>query len=140
MTKNLRRIYMALIYLFLYAPIFVLIIYSFNEGKTRGMWTGFSLEWYQSLFSNREILAALRNTITVALIATIVSTILGTAGALGVCYYRLRFRRLILAINNIPVMNPDIVTAVGFMVVYRVLNLDTGYLTLVLSHIGFTVP
>ncbi len=140
MSKWLKRIYLFLIYAFLYAPIIVLIVFSFNEGRTRGSWDGFSLHWYESLFQNDEIMSALKNTLSVATIATIVSTILGTLGAIGIYEFRANRRRVILALNQIPVINPDIVAAVGFMVLYRTLTLDSGYLTLVLSHIAFTVP
>ena len=140
MTKWLKRLYLLLIYSFLYAPILVLIVFSFNEGKTRGSWQGFSLHWYESLFSNDEIMAALRNTLSVASIATVVSTIIGTLGAIGIYEFKYSKRRVMLAMNQIPVINPDIVAAVGFMVLYRALQLDSGYFTLVLSHIAFTVP
>lgn len=140
MSKWLQRIYMFLIYAFLYAPILVLIVFSFNEGETRGAWDGFSLTWYEFLFTNDEIISALKNTLSVALIATLVSTIIGTLGSLAIYELKYNRRRLILALNQVPVINPDIVAAVGFMVLYRTLSLSSGYFTLVLSHIGFTVP
>lgn len=140
MSKFWKRLYLVLIYGFLYAPIIVLIVFSFNEGKTRGSWEGFSLHWYRSLLENDEILSALKNTLSVAVIATVISTIIGTLGAIGIYEFRTRTRRLILSLNQIPVINPDIVMAVGLMVLYRTLNLDFGYFTLVLSHIAFTTP
>lgn len=140
MNKWFKRLYVFLAYGFLYVPILVLIVFSFNEGRTRGAWDGFSLKWYAALLENDDILSALKNTLTIAAVATAVSTVIGTLGAIAIYEYRCSKRRIILAINQIPVINPDIVTAVGFMVLYRAMNLNFGYLSLVLSHIGFTVP
>ncbi len=140
MSKFFSRLYIFLLYAFLYAPILVLVIFSFNEGKTRGVWQGFSLRWYSGLFQNSEILGALYNTLLIALLATLCSTVIGTLGALGIHAWRQGSRRFILACNQIPVLNPDIVMAVGLMVLYRGLGLDFGFLTLLLSHVAFTVP
>lgn len=138
--KHVKRIYMALIYLFLYLPILILIIFSFNEGRTRGIWEGFSLHWYISLFSNQEIMDALKNTVLVAVIATICATIIGSLGAIGLYEFKPRFRNFFLGVNQVPVINPDIVAAVGLMVLFRNLRIGSGFLTLLFSHIGFTVP
>lgn len=140
MYNFLKKIYLGLIFLFLYAPIIVLLIFSFNEGKTRGSWDGFSLQWYRLLLEDTEILSAVRNTFLVAGITTVVSTIIGTLGAIGISSYGRRFRELILGLNQIPVINPDIVMAVGLMVLFRTLSMEFGLLTLTLSHIAFTVP
>lgn len=140
MSKFGKRLYMGLVLLFLYAPIAVLIVFSFNEGKTRGSWDGFSLTWYQQLWQDSEILAAVTNTFLVAIVATIVATIIGTLGAIGIEQLRRRPKALVLGLNQIPVINPDIVMAVGLMVLYRSLDLNFGYLTLILAHIAFTVP
>lgn len=140
MSKFWSKAYMALVYAFLYAPILVLVIFSFNEGKTRGSWEGFSLIWYETLLGDEEILAAVRNTFFVAVVATLASTFIGTMGAIGIDQLRSRSKVRILALNQIPVVNPDIVMAVGLMVLYRTLWMDFGLLTLTLSHIAFTVP
>ncbi len=140
MSKFFKRLYLFLIYAFLYAPIIVLVVFSFNEGKTRGSWDGFSLKWYESLFTNDEIMSALQTTLSVAVIATVAATIIGTLGAIGIYEFKYRPRKFILSLNQVPVINPDIVTAISLMVLYRLLSLDFSYVTLVLSHIGFTVP
>nr|WP_072514592.1 ABC transporter permease [Ndongobacter massiliensis] len=140
MKKFRDRLFLLLFYAFLYAPILVLIVFSFNEGKTRGRWDAFSLTWYLQLFQDEEILSSLRNTLSIAALATLFSTLIGTFGAIGLFSFRTRLRRVILAFNRIPVINPDIVMAVGLMVLYRSLHLDFGYLSLLLSHIAFTVP
>lgn len=140
MSKFWRKCYLFLVFLFLYAPIIVLMVFSFNEGRTRGNWEGFSLVWYETLFQDEEVLAAVRNTFFVAVVTTIVSTVIGTLGAIGIAQYRSKNRKRILAMNQIPVINPDIVMAVGLMVLFRILTLDFGLLTLALAHIAFTVP
>lgn len=140
MAKFWQRCYLFAVFAFLYAPIVVLIVFSFNEGKTRGSWDGFSLVWYEALFQDEEVLSAVCNTFTVAIVTTAVSTTVGTLGAIGLSQYLFKTRRRILALNQVPIINPDIVMAVGLMVLYRSLNLDFGLLTLTLAHIAFTVP
>lgn len=140
MSKLWKRLYLMLIFTFLYAPILVLIVYSFNGGKARGSWDGFSLHWYKALLEDREVLLAVKNTFLVATISTLVSTMIGTLGALGISLYRSKLKRIILGLNQIPVINPDIVMAVGLMVLYRTMDMEFGLFTLILAHIAFTVP
>ena len=140
MSKFMKKFYIFLVFLFLYAPIIVLMVFSFNEGRTRGNWEGFSLFWYKTLFQDEEILSAVRNTLIVAIVTTIVSTVIGTLGAIGISQYRSKNRKWILAMNQIPVINPDVIMAVGLMVLFRSLTLDFGLLTLILAHIAFAVP
>ncbi len=143
--KTLSRIYNGLIFTFLYAPILVLIVFSFNSSKSRVVWTGFSLDWYKQLFQNDEILSALWVTLTVAVIATVVSTVIGTVAAIGIRSVNGRLRRVLLAFNNLPMINPEIVTGISLMLlfvfIYRATGLlQPGYLTLLLSHITFCIP
>src|SRR5690606_25342272 len=97
MAKFWQRCYLFAVFAFLYAPIVVLIVFSFNEGKTRGSWDGFSLVWYEALFQDEEVLSAVRNTFTVAIVTTAVSTTVGTLGAIGLSQYLFKTRRRILA-------------------------------------------
>lgn len=138
--KLLQGSYLGLVFLFLYLPIIILIIFSFNNSKARGHWTGFSLRWYQELLHDSTIISAMSNTILVAVIATFFATIIGTFAAIGLYYMRKKRRKLILAINSIPVLNPDIVTAVALMVLFRTINLNLGFFSLTLAHIVFTIP
>lgn len=140
MSRFWKKFYLFLVFAFLYAPILVLVAFSFNEGRTRGNFEGFSLVWYQALLEDEEVLAAVRNTFVIAIITTIVSTAVGTLGALGISQFLFKGRKRILALNQIPVVNPDIVMAVGLMVLFRTLQLDFGLLTLILAHIAFTIP
>lgn len=143
MRNRLRipeKVYMFLIFAFLYAPIIVLMVFSFNESRTRGNWTGFSLKWYIELFSDRQVLEALYNTLTIAVIATIVSTIVGTFAAVGFMEFSKNKRKILLSINQVPVLNPDIVIGIGLMVLFTALNIEFGMLTLIIAHIVFTTP
>ncbi|AWZ48580.1 spermidine/putrescine ABC transporter permease [Clostridiaceae bacterium 14S0207] len=141
MVKSLgKKIYAFLIYLFLYAPIIVLIIFSFNNSKSRVTWNGFTLKWYTSLFSDTEILKSLYYTIIIALLASLISTILGTVAAIGINNYKSFKRKLLLNINYLPVLNPDIVTAVGLMLLFNMLKIEKGFLTMLLAHISFCTP
>lgn len=138
--KFLEKTYMSLVFLFLYAPIIVLIVFSFNETKTRGKWSGFSLKWYSELFQNKEILNAVYTTFSVAIITTIVATIIGTLAAVGLMEYKRKSRKVLLALSDIPVLNPDIVIAVSLMVLYNFIGLRLGKFSLIISHIAFTIP
>lgn len=138
--KIVDRIYLALVFIFLYAPIAVLIVFSFNDSKLRGSWAGFTFKWYKELLNDPTILKSLYNTLLIALIATVISTILGTIAAIGINELKGYKKSLILDINYLPVLNPDIVTAVSLMGLFGFLGLNFGYLTMIISHIVFCTP
>lgn len=138
--KYLKKIYTFLIYLFLYAPIAVLIIYSFNESRSRGKWGGFSLKWYGELFNDPQIMKALYYTLLIAIISAVVATIIGTAAAIGMYYMRKRNRNIVMNLTYIPVLNADIVTGVALMLLFIAINIPLGFLTLLLAHITFNIP
>ncbi len=143
--KTLSRIYNGIIFAFLYAPILVLIIFSFNDSKSRVVWNGFSTRWYEALFENDEILSALWVTLSVAVLATVISTVIGTAAAIGIRSVNAKLRRILLAFNNLPMVNPEIVTGIALMLLFVFIHkttglLQPGYLTLLLSHVTFCVP
>lgn len=140
MRKFLHRLFFFLLYGFLYAPILVLVVFSFNQGETRGAWQGFSLRWYASLVHNQAILSALKNTLSIACLSTLVGTVVASLGTLGFYYFRRKFRQATLFINQVIILNPDIVTAISFMALYRLLGLAPGYWTLLLSHTAFVIP
>ena len=128
-------------YLFLYAPIISLAVFSFNDAKSMAKWSGFSLRWYQELFQNERILDALYYTILIALLAAAISTIVGTITAIGIHKMRQgKVRGLLLNINYLPVLNPDIVTGVALMSLYVFIKLEFGFTTILLSHIVFDIP
>ncbi|NLW43479.1 MAG: ABC transporter permease [Tissierellia bacterium] len=138
--KFTDRFYLAMVFLFLYLPIFVLIVFSFNSSRLRGSFDGFSLIWYKNLLSDRAVMQALYNTVLIALISTVISTIMGTFAAIGIHYLRGKKQDIILNLNYIPVINPDIVTAVALMALFKFLSLKFGISTMLISHIVFSVP
>jgi len=144
MAKKIGKVYLWLMLAFLYLPIFVLIIFSFNESRSRNSWGGFSLVWYRELFNNPNIGQALFNTLSIAVISTIVATIIGTMAAFGINTLRLKSKRVFIGITNLPVFMPEIVTGISlmllFMFVMRFLRIGSmGYVTLLLAHISFNV-
>lgn len=143
--KILSKIYTTLIFIFLYAPIIVLIVFSFNNSKSRSVWTGFSLRWYENLFNDDTILEALWTSIEVAVLAAIFSTIIGTAAAVGLKHMNKGIRSVMLTLNNIPMVNPDIVTGIAMMLLFVAIFSITGLLcpgftTLVIAHVTFCIP
>lgn len=139
-TRSLKKLYILLIFLFLYAPIIMLILYSFNAGKSSGNWEGFSLKWYGLLFKDRYIMEALMNTVLVAVLSSSIATVIGTFAAYGIHTMKSIPRKVILNINNIPILNPDIVTGVSLMALFAFVKLPFGFLTLLLAHITFNIP
>ncbi|WMM23616.1 ABC transporter permease [Tissierella sp. MB52-C2] len=139
-SRGLKRLYTFLIFLFLYAPIIVLIVFSFNNSKSRGVWAGFTFKWYVELFKDAEILKALYYTLLVAVLSAIISTILGTFAAIGIYNMPGLSKKITLNLNYLPVLNPDIVTAVSLMALFRFLKMEFGLATMLLSHIVFCTP
>ena len=149
------RLFTLLVYIFLYAPIVLLIVFSFNATKSNRVWGGFSTQWYVELFHNTRLLGALRTTIILSVLAAVIATILGTAAAIGFYSMRRRSRGVFLAVNNIPLTNADIITGVSMMLLFvfaigvfnssaisEVLGIRwrTGFGTLLIAHITFNAP
>jgi spermidine/putrescine transport system permease protein len=139
-VKRISFAYLCLVFLFLYAPIAVLIVFSFNAARSSSAWGGFSLTWYAALFQDRQIMKALYYTLLVASLSAGISAVAGTAAAVGIHRMRAKVRRVFLALNNVPVLNPDIVTGVSLMVLFTVLHLQLGFWSLLLAHITFNIP
>ena len=140
MKKLFSNLYLFLVFLFLYAPIGVLIANSFNQSKSRTVWTGFTLDWYVKLFHNETILRSLLNTVIIALIAAALSTVLGTLAAIGIYNMKKVVRSLVLNVSYLPIINPEIVSGVSLMLLFVAMKMELGYVTLVLAHISFCVP
>ena len=139
MKSKLSRLYLYLIFIFLYAPIIIMIIYSFNESKYR-VWTGFSFKWYIELFQDRQIIEALSNTLIVAVVASVLSTIIGTAAAIGIDGLKRWKKTAVMNVTMLPVLNPDIVTGISLMLLFYIAKLPTGIFTLILAHLAFCIP
>ena len=141
----IKKIYLGMMLFFLYAPILVLMVFSFNESPSRAHWGGFSLRWYQELFRDPNIMLALTNTITIALLSSLIATIIGTIAALGIDTLGRKTKSVVIGITNLPVFNPEIVTGVSLMLLFlfaiRTAGFGSmGYVTLLLAHISFNVP
>ena len=156
------RLLMGLVFLFLYAPILLLIIFSFNSGESNTVWQGFSLHWYKELFHNRIIMESVYTTLLVSLLATLIATVVGTFAAIGLYSMSRRWRNPLLTINNIPMMNADIVTGVSLCLFFAAffqgwrafarwvndlqdvvdlpVRLTLGFTTLLLAHLAFNIP
>jgi len=140
LNKLPSAIYIFLCFAFFYLPILITVIFSFNESKSLTHFTGFSFKWYKELLNNANIMSAVSVSVTIAIFSTIISTILGTITAIGLSKSRKILRDLVLSVNDIPVMNPDIVTAIGLMIFFSALKMEKGYLTMLLAHISFSTP
>ena len=148
------RLFLALCFLFLYAPILVLVVFSFNASKSKAVWAGFTLDWYVQLFHNSSILNALWVTLAVSALAAVISTVLGTAAAIGFHNLKRRVRSVCMTINNIPLPNADIITGVSMMLLFLLavdawngslgsvlgIKLNLGFWSLLVAHITFDVP
>lgn len=139
-TRKIEKLYTILMFIFLYAPILILMVYSFNSSKSRGNWGGFTLKWYVDLFNNRQIMSSLYYTLLIAVISSIVSTVIGTFAAIGIHNMKSWNKKVVLNINSIPILNPDIVTGVALMTLFIFIKLELGFLSLLLAHISFNIP
>ena len=138
--KAFKWIYLTLILIFLYAPIVVMIALSFNESSSSAVWTGFTTKWYVQLLDNQNILDALEVTLSVAVIATAASTVLGTLAAIGIHSMKKGWANAILNVSYLPMTMPDIVTGISLMMLFVFTRIETGYVTMVLAHIAFDTP
>ncbi len=140
MKKTLKGIYLIIILLFLYMPILTLMVLSFNESKSMFKWTGFSLRWYEELFSNTDILGAVWNTFSIAFCAAVAATVIGTLGAIGIEAMGKRGRNIALALNQIPLLNADIVIGISLMLTFIAAGLYLSWGTVLLAHTFFCLP
>ena len=140
MRTGLKRIYIGLIFLFLYAPIFTLIVLSFNASKTRAKWEGFSFKWYISLFENEAIIQALQNTLIIAFLSALIATVLGTMACISLQSMKRKTRAVLIGITNIPMLNAEIVTGISLMLLFISLGVTFGFTTILLAHITFNIP
>jgi spermidine/putrescine transport system permease protein len=145
LIRLLKKIYLAVMLLFMYAPIAVLIVYSFNASRSRSVWGGFTLDWYAQLLRDKSIQRALSTTLSLAFLSALLATIIGAAAAVGIHSMRGAFKKTVLAVTNIPVIMPDIVMGLSLLVLYTYLfhffpGIKLGYGTLLVSHTTFNIP
>lgn len=140
MRNAAKKIYMFLIFLFLYAPIGTLAVLSFNESKSRAKWGGFSLKWYTRLFENEEIMQALGTTLSIAFLSALIATLIGTVSCIAMQGMKKRNRAILMGITNIPMLNAEIVTGISLMLLFIALGIRMGYGTILIAHITFNIP
>ena len=140
MKKTARNIYLGLILFLMYAPIVTLIVLSFNVSKSRAKWGGFTLHWYSSLFQDKAIMAALYNTLLIALVSAVLATIIGTAASIGINAMKSKGKTVMLGITNIPILNSEIVTGISLMLLFIACRVTLGFSTILLAHITFCIP
>lgn len=140
MKKLGKRLYLALILIFLYVPIIVLIVQSFNAGKSRAKWEGFSLHWYTELFHDTSIMNALWVTVSIAVLATVIATVVGSLAAIGIHAMKKRPQAIMMTLTNLPNTMPDIVTGISLMLLFIFAKVDKGYWTMLLAHVTFDIP
>ena len=140
MKKFFSKLYIILIFIFLYAPIATLIVLSFNKSKTRAKWGGFTLKWYSELFDNQVIMDALYNTLLLAFLSAVIATIIGTMACVAISRMHRVWRTFFMGVTNIPMLNADIVTGISLMLLYLSLGMTFGFTTILLAHITFNIP
>lgn len=138
--KVLGKVGMALLLVFFYAPILFMIVFSFNSSKSLTHFTGFSLCWYEAMLKNHGMMESLYVTIVIALLATVISTIVGTITAIGLSKSKKVLRAFVSQVNDFPIMNPEIVTAIGLMLLFITFQIEKGFVTLLLAHVAFCIP
>ena len=140
MKRFLERFYIAIIFIFLYAPIVMLMVLSFNNSRTRAKWGGFTTGWYRALFQNQAIMEALYNTLFIAIVSSVIATIIGTITCIALSNMKSHSRTVLLGINNIPMLNADIVTGISLMLLFISFGFRFGMHTILLAHITFNIP
>lgn len=134
------KVYLWIILAFFYAPILYVVVFSFNSSKSLSSFSGFSTKWYAKMFTNRTIMEAVWYTVIIAVLATLISTIVGTITAIGLSKSNRILKEVVNQVNNLPMLNPEIVTAIGLMLFFTSLNISTGFITMLLAHIAFCIP
>ncbi len=138
--RFLKKFYLAVVLLFLYAPILTLIVLSFNASRSRAVWGGFTLDWYAEMFKSDRIMGALGNSLSIALLASVISTVIGVMACIGITAMSRRMRAVCLTANNIPMLNAEIVTGLSLMICFGAFGISLGYGTILVSHIAFCIP
>ena len=138
--KILSKTYVYLVLLLAYAPIIYLIVFSFTDSKVQGLWGNFTFDLYFRLFKHKELMTATKNTFLIAGVSAVISTVLGTLGAIGIFYSNRKMRTVYEMVGQIPVMNPEIVIALSLLILFSVVNMETSFFTLLVGHVVLTVP
>lgn len=140
LKKFLSSLYSILIYMFLYIPIAVLIIFSFNDSKYKGSWNGFTFKWYYELFADPDMATVIYTTLLVAILSSFISAVIGTITAIGIDNLKPKYKAMFINLSYIPMISPDIVIGISLLTLYVIVGIPQGLFTLVLSHITFNIP
>ena len=140
LKRTWQDFYLVLIMIFLYAPIATVMVLSFNSSKSRTQWGGFTLRWYTDMFASRNIMAALHNTLLIALLSALISTIIGVAACIAINSMKTVPRAIVMGITNIPMLNADIVTGISLMLAFIAFGISLGFQTILIAHITFNIP
>lgn len=138
--KYLQKIYLALIFILLYAPIVTLIVLSFNQSKTRAKWGGFTLKWYKELLKNEQIMSAFYTTLIIAFVSAAIATVIGTAATIAIQGMKQKWKTMYMGLTNIPMMNAEIVMGVSLMLLFIAFHMTLGFGTILIAHITFNIP
>ena len=138
--KIFSKVFTVLLMVFFYAPIIYTIVFSFNGSKSLTHWSGFSLQWYEKMFSTRSMTEAIWYTLSIAVLATAISTVAGTIAAIGLSKSNKILKACVERVNDLPILNPDIVTAIGLLMFFSAIGIKKGYMTMLLAHIMFCIP
>ena len=138
--KIFSKLFMICVMIFFYMPIVYTVVFSFNSKKSLTHWSGFSLTWYEKMFSSRDMMSALWTTVSIAILATIISTVVGTITAIGLSKSNKVLKNIVERINDFPIMNPEIVTAISLLMLFSALGVQKGYITMLLAHVMFCIP
>lgn len=139
-NKLYQHIYIILVFVFLYLPILMIVFYSFNEARTGSMWMGFTLDWYRKLFNDTDTITAFKNSLTIALLSTSISAVVGTIGAVGMYKYVFKGKSAVEMLLNITIIIPEIILGIALLVYFTQFQVQLGIGTLVLSHVTFSIP
>ena len=140
LKRTWQDFYLVLILIFLYAPFATMMVLSFNSSKSRTQWGGFTLRWYTDMFASRNIMAALHNTLLIALLSALISTIIGVAACIAINSMKTVPRAIVMGITNIPMLNADIVTGISLMLAFIAFGISLGFQTILIAHITFNIP
>lgn len=138
--RTYSKIYLVLLMIFFYLPILYTVVFSFNSSRSLTHFSGFSLRWYQKMFHNATMMNSIFYTIAIAVLATLISTIVGTITAIGLSKSKRLIKSVVAQINDLPIMNPEIVTAIGLLMFFSALGVRKGFVSLLLAHIMFCIP
>ncbi len=138
--KVLAKVYSVLVFFFMYAPIVVLIVYSFNDSKINSTWAGFTLKWYGELLDDSQMMRALYYTVIIALLSSTIAVLIGTFAAIKIKEMTKFKRTVVLNVNSLPILNPDIVTGIALMTLFLFLRMERGFMTMLIAHLTFNIP